>query len=177
VVPNAAYLAWSPVANATHYLVEISRLASFAAPVTTEYITDAPFLNIAVNLVENRTYFWRVKPFSAYQHCSDWRLNSSFLTGSISGLREPGGLVSWQLSPNPAAAGGQLLLNIQLDSPPAASWRLQLSNSLGQVVFSQLLQPGSGQQLIALPAALPAGIYSCRLSDGQGQAIKKLVIQ
>lgn len=179
VVPNAVYLAWSPVAHATHYLVEVSRLASFAAPVTTEYITDAPNLNIPVSLIANRTYFWRVKPFSAYQHCSEWRLNSSFLTGSISGLKEPAGLVSWQLSPNPVAAGGQLLLAINLDSSPAASWRLQLSNSLGQEVYSQLLQPGSGQQrqLIELPAALPAGIYSCRLADGYGQSIKKLVIQ
>ena len=179
VVPNAAYLAWSPIANATHYLVEISRLASFSAPVTTEYITDAPSLNIPVNLLENRTYFWRIKPFSAYHHCSDWRVSSSFLTGTISGLQEPGGLVAWQLSPNPIAAGGQLLLDISLDSLPAESWHLQLSNSLGQVVFSQLLRPGSGQQQLAieLPAALPAGIYSFTLGDTYGQVVKRLVIQ
>lgn len=178
---NAVYLAWTAAEGATHYLVEVSRLASFSAAVTSEYIAEGPFLQLPDALLEERTYFWRVKPFNRYRHCADYILSSSFITGALVGTQAPEGLDFWTMAPNPAPQTGELQLILQLDGAQTRDWEVRLTDALGRQLLRQPIKATPGRQSLSLslPNGLAAGLYFIALSEtnGPGRSTKKLLVQ
>lgn len=78
-----------------------------------------------------------------------------------------------RLYPNPAA-GTATLEVAGLKGPDEV--RVELLNTLGQVVFNRGVLPRAGAVRLRLDLArLPAGVYSVRLSTKQGSAVKRLM--
>lgn len=80
--PTLVHLEWTPTANATHYLVQMTRFSSFSI-IEKEILTTTNAVDVA-DLFENKTYKWRVKAFNNNSFCSNFTEGSSFDTGLAS---------------------------------------------------------------------------------------------
>ncbi|HET9571089.1 MAG TPA: family 10 glycosylhydrolase [Bacteroidales bacterium] len=56
------FFTWMPVANASHYVWELSEDSAFAKPIVSREIAAPEFYSgLQTNIKENNTYYWRVK--------------------------------------------------------------------------------------------------------------------
>ncbi|MEM1217009.1 MAG: T9SS type A sorting domain-containing protein, partial [Bacteroidota bacterium] len=174
---QTATLTWEAVANATQYLVQISRLSSFSSAVTETYVTASTSFETE-ELLDDRTYYWRVRPFNAYSTCQDFSERESFVIDHdlVNLANSIHTLASWTIRPQPVSSGQLLELVWQLTD----RWQgeLQIINSLGQVIDQQTvyLQAGRNTKTIATHQ-LAAGLYFLRLSNGSTQAVRKIVVE
>ena len=63
-------LEWDSVANATHYVVELTFLPEFSA-VYDYYVAEGTSLTID-NLLPNKNYLWRVRPYNPFYSCNSF---------------------------------------------------------------------------------------------------------
>jgi len=71
---------WSSVENATHYLVEINRLANFSPNFTVASTIVATNEYTHSDLLPDATYYWRVKPYNPGYLCAPYSVAGSFTT-------------------------------------------------------------------------------------------------
>jgi hypothetical protein len=168
-----AQLSWTPVENATGYLVQVSLLSSFSA-LTTEYLTTSPEL-LLNGLLNNRTYYWRVRAYNDYAFCAAASAAASFRTAQLTGLNSIAGLSGLSLSPTPTPAGSPAVL--EFESARAFPAHLQLFMPTGQLILSlpAAVQTGLNRLEVAT-AALPPGMYFLRLQGPAGQLVERMVV-
>ncbi len=173
---NQAELSWEPVSAATHYVVEVNRLASFPPALTESYTSEEPF-TVIPDLQEDRTYFWRVRAFNAFSTCTETSQQRSFTTGDPVNTIEISGLEAWQIRPQPTVKGAPIFLSWQ--SSETWSGNMRWYNNLGELIaeYPVELAAGQHQQSIDLPPSVASGLYLLVLTDGQRQASKKVIIQ
>ncbi len=87
-VPNTGVqLHWAPVVGATHYMVQVTRIASFAVKefelVSTDTVLELPPLAV------NKLYYWHVKPFSFWDFCTGTSAAETFMTGAATATTSP----------------------------------------------------------------------------------------
>jgi hypothetical protein len=88
---NAVQLAWNAVDGATHYLVEVDIIPTFATTNVKTYITTST--SLALNdLVGSETYYWRVKPFNQYYTCAVPRSRNFKTPAAASAVADINGL-------------------------------------------------------------------------------------
>jgi hypothetical protein len=76
-VPYPPYLAWSPVAAADHYEVQVAADSSFKAPVRAAAdITTANTRLTLTKTLPSHAYWWRVRAVSKAGAVSGWRVSS-----------------------------------------------------------------------------------------------------
>jgi hypothetical protein len=172
---NATVLSWTPATHATSYLVQVSRLSSFGAAATNSYVTSDTSL-LLPELLVNRTYYWRVRPFNNSDGCTDFTERRSFLTSDfISNTGEEVAISRWQLIPQPARAGDDILL--QLEAEQDWRGRLQIISGNGSLIRQQTINFHPGRQQLRLPTAtLPPGLYVLRLQNSAGWMSRKFLI-
>ena len=141
-------LSWEAVPQATAYLVQVSRLNSFPPALTDNYLAGTNSLTTDT-LLDNRTYFWRVRAFNGYHTCTAFSTRQSFITTApVVGTQTIGELTQWRIMPQPLMAGQDLRLEWEMSQP----WqgRLEGYNQLGQPLWSQelQLQPGDNNTII-----------------------------
>lgn len=101
---------------------------------------------------------------------SGWSAN---YTSSLSGINEIGMLKNISVFPNPA----ENYLTVSLNSIQEQSIRLELLNTIGQVVFSENYENVSGEISKTIDLTdLSKGIYSIRIISEKQQYFKKVVI-
>lgn len=175
VEDNIAELSWTAVPEATQYLVQISRLASFSPSLTENYLVNTNSIDVA-GLLEDRTYFWRVRAFNNYATCGEFSTNESFeLSFPPLATRDIDGLSDWRAFPQPVGAERQLQLELNM----TANWTgtLQLLNPLGQTLRMEelSLQAGLNNRTIDLATVAP-GVYFLRLQNGREQQTVKVLV-
>ena len=161
VDPNGVYFEWTPAANATHYLIQVSRLPNFNQFLTQEQVI--PDLSSAVffDLQPDKTYYWRVRPFNPHSFCAPFSEVLSFATnGAATGAREVETSLTVRAYPNPATAGRRLFLHSNRPSAPQPT-AFHLYDLTGRPTGPALTpsHSGSGETQLLLPAHLPAGLY------------------
>ncbi len=167
---------WKDVAGATYYVFEIDRLSSFS---TADYQTFVVTENtqILTNLKKSVQYYWRVRPFNEYATCDAGKV-TSFKTGvdTITAIPEIQAINDWKLMPNPVSS--QSVLQIQVNASQNFEANIQITNTIGQVVFTKTGQDFSaGENLFSVEnIKLAPGIYQVSLSSGDALMSKKLVI-
>lgn len=166
-------LSWAPVDNATHYVVEISRLPDIPF-VTAREIVAANSLTIN-SLQANKDYYWRVRPFNARYSCTAFSSVGHFTTDVVSAATQPELLASLEVHPNPLASGQSLRVAIHARQSFAAG--ISLLSAAGVRVMSWgRHQLQAGEQFIELPAeGLPAGLYLLLVETPAGRVTKKVV--
>ena len=168
-------LEWSAVPNATHYVVQISRFASFS--IIQEEATVMGTSYVATTLDANRKYYWKVRAFNDVSTCTTFSTRTEFTTGGITtGTKIVEGVQNISLQPNFANAGQSVRLNINADRIFDAS--INVYNLAGQVMQSQsgvALQNGLNVFNINT-ATLEAGMYIVTLESEFGVVNKKMVI-
>lgn len=166
-------LAWEPVPNATHYLVQINPFNIFSI-IFNQFIVEEPSLTFS-GLESDDEFFWRVRPFNPYYTCTGFSEPASFETGLINSTQEllPGEQV--QVFPNPVS-GGELTVMVTTTEAPDAQWFL--TDALGRTVRSGQSPLFAGNNYLKVDTeSLPAGLYSLRLQLDERQSTQKVMVQ
>lgn len=166
---------WEALEGATNYILEVSRLASFPSGITEVAVTST---NNAVltNLLDDKTYYWRVRAFNAYSFCTEFSDYEIFQTGEVSNIPVIEEVNSLHVFPNILESPGIFTINLQ--STETMEIRLSLHDAAGQLLKSKQLQINSGQNRMTYSIEdLPAGLYLLQLSTGKGSLFEKIMIQ
>lgn len=167
-------LEWEPVPNATHYVVQVNPFSLFGV-VFNEFVVETPYLEFN-NLLPNRTFYWRVRPYSNFATCMAYIGVSSFKTGQLVTATQTlydGESVRVYPNPTPAAGGA----TVEVSSPTATAVQWLLKDVHGRTLQQQ--QSTLAQQgLIAVPTqGLPAGLYFLHIALDGRQVVRKLTVQ
>jgi len=134
---EAVELTWEAVTNATRYIVEISRLRSFPEGLTDTYETDESRL-LVDDLVTERNYFWRVRPYNFFHTCTAFSEEAAFeVVESVTSVAAIDGLESMRVQPTIQLVGSPI--QILLQTTHSITGDLEVVNSLGQTVYSKTI--------------------------------------
>lgn len=171
---NAVNFQWSPAEHAQAYVLEISRVSNFTlSPIRMVVYGTNKVVN---NLEANRTYFWRVRPFSDGYHCTSSTANGTFSTNNLTSSGEPSFVNAWSVTPNPVQRGQQL--NIKIESQTNFTAQIALYSLTGQRllhVASQRFNAGANEYNLDV-ADLPAGVYVMVVDAPEGQLKERVVV-
>ena len=148
----------------TSYGIEYSSIIGFAngrgikVPSTNISTTTGGYTIDLNGLVQNTTYYYKAYAISASG--TSYGSQQVFTTAPLIP-----GLVIYS---NPIYRGGRL--NFSVDNLPPAHYIATIINSLGQEVFTQglIIQLNFADTYITVPAFLPAGAYTFRLTNTNG---------
>lgn len=173
VTEGSVRLEWAPVPNATHYIVQVNPFSIFSI-VFNEFVVETPYLEFT-NLLPNRTFYWRVRPYSNYATCTSYIGVSSFQTGDImtsaQTLREG---ESVRVFPNPVTSAGATL---EVSSPHTTTVAWQLRDVHGRTLQQQVHQLTDSGQLAVPTEGLPAGLYFIHVALGERTVVRKIMVQ
>lgn len=174
---NNINLEWTEVPGAEAYILQIALVPTFPASTLTVYDEVVYGTSKVISGLEaNRTYYWRVRPFSAYRTCTDFSNTINFKTGALVSSRDNELVELFNVSPNPIPNGQELTVSIR--SGNSFESRLRLFNITGQAVRdfgSFTVQTGPNN--FALPInGLDAGVYLLALDSEQGQIFQRVVV-
>ena len=174
---NAVTLEWSTIPGATNYLVEVSRISSFAATLTETYYTTTNLLSLT-DLVNNRTYYWRVRAYNRNSFCGSNSTTSTFRAGTpaTTGVDDLTAKASFRVFPNPLADNQNLSMESNLSESARLNVRLfDLSGKLLQTANYEAI--AGKNRLQFTPNKLPKGIYVLNIVGDKINVTEKIVIQ
>jgi hypothetical protein len=129
---NGCFIQWNAVENATHYIVEVSRFASF--PDVKDYLVSNNYVYLP-ELQDDRNYFIRIRAINRYDACTTIgpvrRFYASSLVTGVSPTAQPHQRM--HVWPNPATDQ----LHIEWPQQPGAAAHILIYNSMGQIVWQQ----------------------------------------
>ncbi len=170
---NLVPLKWSTVEGATQYLVEIDRVRSFNVQ-TRRVVTDQNSLEL-FDLDARRQYYWRVRPFNAYNTCVEFSPPATFRTGLVRDTTQLPLIEDWQILPNPVRYSEQLTIDISTQRQFAA--QVQVLDALGRVVIDEdhFIMPNDNQIFLDLPR-LALGAYVVVVRTIETTKVLRLVV-
>jgi hypothetical protein len=166
-------VSWAPVENATHYLVQVSRLANFAG-LAAEAIVKDPTVFTLGQLTNDVPYYWRVRAFSHWDACTAWSSTATFQSTPTVGVQKAG---ENDLRCYPTLLDKGQPLTIEWGSNLTASLQLELTNLLGQTIWESSLRFSTEKAIVNLPSNLAKGTYLLRAQNGHLQKTSILFIK
>ncbi len=150
-------LTWSSVPHATHYLLQYTRISSFTVK-EFELVTADTSFTITSNLLPNKNYYWRVRPFNHWYACTNFAPQQSFFTTPATATTEPDD-DGWRCYPTLLRPGQALTLEL---SPKWLNQnsRYSVYDAMGRQVWQAGIEATSRQNLSLPSGAWPAGAYT-----------------
>ncbi|MDO8365656.1 MAG: hypothetical protein Q7T20_02580 [Saprospiraceae bacterium] len=165
VPPVGAYFSWKPVPNATHYLVQASRFASFSFK-QVDVVTTDTFLTAGL-LSPNLQYYWRIRPFNDWHACAPFSFSETFKTSPLSAASEPDA-DGWRCYPSLLSAGAPLTLEIP-DAWHGTDAQCSVFDAGGRLIWQSNLLLNAPRITAEIPSShWPAGIYHLILVSEKG---------
>jgi hypothetical protein len=166
-------LEWESIPNATHYIVQVSRVNSFSFIEYSALTTDTSL--IATNLQSQKDYYWRVKAFNQGYTCAPISPNETFSTDDILRTENLQTIEKFSIYPTILENGQQL--NIEIDSRERMDAQLALFNISGQQLInnSLLLSVGKNKSTINLPNLI-GGTYIVQIRTSEGVINEKIIV-
>lgn len=166
--------AWNPVENATHYILQISRIPTFGAA-NESYIVETNSYEVE-GLDEDKTYYWRVRPFNYYSTCPTFSSSGTFTTNVVSSVAGIEGLNALSIFPNPLDHQGTVEMTFSLAQSETLS--VAIYTTTGQQVQTLRYNANTGANNLTIPTAnLANGVYFIGLESENGKHFEKLMIQ
>ncbi len=167
-------LTWNAVPGAVSYLVMLSTSTTFQDAALQEFVSTDTTLLIDELLI-NRRYYWRVKPFTRYQFCEPTSGTAVFRSAQVTGANRVAGIEEWRLYPNPAGESSNIRLSATLLKNMPISYRIH--DAAGKLVGTGRAELYAGHQDISLNMPeLPKGVYWIQWTDGVHWMADKVVI-
>jgi hypothetical protein len=176
VNPNNVSFEWEAVDHATHYLIQVSRLPSFAVNEVETVVTENRYL--ATDLTPGVTFFWRIRPFNFYSTCAGFSSFRNFKTGQATNVRSIAERSNdVKIYPVPAKSGQTVWITWEGEYLSNPLTNYTVVNLLGKKVAEGTVALNKSQSsLLNLPTQLSAGTYIVSISIGDMQIRKKLII-
>ncbi|MDX1911823.1 MAG: zinc-dependent metalloprotease, partial [Saprospiraceae bacterium] len=176
---NDFTLHWDPVPNATFYTVDVSLInnSSFQPRLLTKTVYNATSLMVSGGLPNNRTLFWRVRPYSEWDLCKSTAPQQIgiFKTKDFSATNDLEASVYAELSPNPVNAGYPAQLSLTADDNLEAV--LTVIDAAGRKCQEQQVRLSFGENLVEIPTdGLQSGLYIISLQNEKGTILKRLAV-
>jgi hypothetical protein len=169
-------LTWNAVTGATYYLVEIDITSGFATASYQAFIVNGTSKTLT-NLLSNKLYYWRVKPFNEYYTCADAKA-SSFRTAisGVSGTNNIKVVQDWHIQPNPTQSNNNVQLFVNAERAFEAN--VIVTDASGKQIFADLSRSfvAGENSYILNTNSLSNGIYFVSLISGEARMTQRLVI-
>ena len=164
---------WSATAGATHYVFQVSFTPTFSV-LAEDLLTTDTTATIG-ELLKNRTYYWRVKPFNQGYTCAPKSQRFEFITSDLTPVQNVESIQQYRIYPN-LVNGGQLI-NIDLVLEKTLDAQVMLFSSNGQLIQQENieLQQGFNNHRLAT-SSLSAGIYVLVINTEEGTVRDKIVV-
>jgi hypothetical protein len=177
VSPSSVFFEWEPIGNATHYILDVSRLANF--PFVTHRILVSGNSAILNGFENFKDYYWRIRPFGKYDFsCNGYDPQVfSFSTNDAVSSTGQAGQNNWTLSiaPNPTTKSQSAQLMLQ--SPQAGEVFLSIIDLNGKVVRRMRKWLDKGEQSWSLSTeGLQAGFYQIGIESEYGRQYIKWIL-
>ncbi len=172
---DASFVAfdWDEVPGATHYFFELSRSPDFTLfPIRRILTTSSTFTG---GLLEDRTYYWRVKAFNAYETCLSTTPFYTFTTDVMSGTSTIPSLGKWRVDPNPVAQNEDIQLTLY--AKKAFDGEIAIVSIAGQTLRAMPYRFVAGTNTISYATeGLDAGMYLVSIQAENARSNQKFVI-
>lgn len=167
-------LEWNHHPNATHYLVNISKF-SFFVTVDYEFLVEGNSINIG-DLPVDKKWFWRVKPYNAYDACATFTEAGSFNTYDVTAVDELSDNNHLEIYPTLVSRNNPVL-HISFDFSELLPVNVEMYSLTGGLLKKNVYaNPGRSFESIDLQD-LSAGLYLLKISSKKGSLIKKITLQ
>lgn len=175
VAYSSVPISWEVVPGATHYVLEIDQLAGFGFQ-PAYYVTSDPGKTLT-NLENNRTYYWRVLPFSSYRTCSAYSEVYQFTTADIPvNTIEIESVENWMVRPNPVAKDANAV--IEMNSTEAFDAEVNIYNLTGKLLSSTNNTFAQGASTFEVnTSSLNIGMYIVSVQSAKGVMTQKVVVR
>ncbi len=171
---NSVEFQWEPVANATDYLLQVSRLPTFPQYNVNERLTSNTF--VTNDLDVDKTYYWRVRAFNNFSTCLPWSPVQSFTTSEISAVAKIDNLNELIVYPSILKSGNSFSLKIE--SSESINGQVQILDTNGKLMLSQKLNHLTGTQTYNFATDnLRKGMYLVGLMTENGRVFRKLIVE
>ncbi|MCB0688546.1 MAG: zinc-dependent metalloprotease [Saprospiraceae bacterium] len=167
-------LQWKHHPNADHYLINISKF-SFFVTIDYEFIVEGNSFTVP-ELPVDKTWYWRVKPFNAYDACAGFTEAGGFTTYDITDIDEINESNRLEIFPT-LIGSGTAAINIDFEFSDLLNVEVDIYGATGQMLKQQhFANPGRSLQQVDI-AGLTAGLYLLKISTEKGTLIKRIAIQ
>lgn len=169
-------LMWEPIAGAELYVVDVSVLPTFSF-VLLRYFVDETQVSIEPeDLLPNKNYYWRVRPFNRYDACVDYAGSGAFNTFPMVSSQEREPVAQLSIQPNPVSPSQSVTL--QFGSEYSQELLLKVFHSSGQLLEQRALQANTGLNSVELDASRwVSGVYLLQIAGNEGITTRKIVVQ
>jgi DinB superfamily len=167
-------ISFKQVPNATHYVVQLNRFAASFPLIDLEVVTTDTFIT-ALNLLPNRTYHYRVKPFNNSYWCAPYSPVAQFFTLPSTSVQNLD-MTEWFLYPT--LMSDQSLVYVHMPDQTIFEGTITVTDVHGRVLQSidnQLLVSGGALRFSDLNLA--TGMYYITLREAKGQRVFKMIKQ
>lgn len=172
---DSVLLDWEDVNGATQYLVQVDVVSTFETSFLISNIVKESKLTIR-NLVNLRTYHWRVIPYNDYSTCYADPARSTFKAGGGTATPDIPEVKSFLVAPNPVRDNKQLVISIETKNSFRGSLTITDLNGRKMIYqTNEFFQNGFSTRSIDL-SSLTAGVYFVSLTSEKGIATRKLMV-
>ncbi len=176
IVPfyNAVQFSWQAVPNATKYLLQVSKLQD-NFNFYTEYLVSGTTKTVT-DLLTNRYYFWRVKPFNTHYFCAANSARGTFRTSTVSGSKDLSlEEEKIQIFPNPTPCGSPIYVGVE--SEKGSNLTLKLFDVSGKLLLQQNENTTGAQNTFSFNSSnFEAGIYFLSIETPLERHFRKIII-
>lgn len=170
--PENTYFEWEVVPNTTHYVFEMSRLASFAV-LQMDTIVSSNSL-VVDDLLEGRNYYWRIRAFNSHSFCTNISSRFSFQTGTLSSVES---ILRQDLSVYPNILTTGQSVTLEFDASSSQKINIRIMNLNGRIIQNTQQRIRVGENRIILQILdLSSGVYFIQLEGEHLFATSKLLI-
>ncbi len=172
---SAINIRWNAVPGATTYLLEVSRVASFAGSFTTSYLLTSNETTLT-DLAAGRAYFWRVKAFNAFSFCGNSSSVGKFQATSTTPVTEIEGNGTFNIYPNLLSPNQTVTIEANLIE--STRLNIRLFDTSGRLLQSNEYEAIAGENTLRFnPNNISKGIYILNITTNRGTLVERLVIQ
>lgn len=174
---NNATFTWAPVENATFYRLEVGNTPNFTISFVNRFVFDTTSVTITSGLPNNRTLYWRVRPYSQWDLCRTANVLpvSVFKTRNVSAVGEVQQVTDFRILPNPALGGQAVQLNLEISE--SMDGQLRISDIAGKTRWEQALQLVAGEHTLTVePGHLVSGHYLVQIHTKWGVITRSLIV-
>lgn len=166
---------WDPVANISHYILEIDEDSLFSSPQDTllPNIGNSFEINV-IPLKNSTTYFWRMQAIT-YVDSSDWSSTFKFKTiapASIESSSIDNNTV--YIYPNPSLNG---IINIQFNTTNDKKTIISIINLIGQEIYNRPYEVKIGNPILTIDLKdNENGIYFLKIQNNNSSLTRKIIL-
>jgi hypothetical protein len=174
IIPENNTFQWDAVDNATHYLIQISRLPSFAVNEFEEIVnTNSAQIE---NLRSNTKFFWRVRPFNFTSTCANFSSLQNFETSEPTSIQTPSKIAEdLTVFPSPTPEGQQIF--VKWTGIDLGQSNFEITDLIGRQVLTGNVDLTSKRVIqIKGSEGLHQGVYFLKVQHKNTWMIKRVMV-